>query len=281
MHGVAWSATAIETHPDVVRQVHEDYVRAGADIIIANTFATSRAILERAGMGGKVRDLNARAVALAKEARDAASGGRAVYIAGSISTSLMPASGKRTSSSPPLSAAQARAHYREQADMLAEAGVDLIMLEMMINVEEAAHIIEAAVATGLPTWIGYSCRLSDDGSEVLLLHGEDQTLAGAMTALMPLGGSLVSVMHTEVRDTVPALRVVQEHWDGPLGAYAHSGRFAMPNWQFENIINPQDYLAEVRAWTSMGVQLVGGCCGIGPDHIRLMASELAGSVTDR
>jgi len=281
MHGVAWSAAAIETHPDVVRQVHEDYIRAGADIIIANTFATSRAILERAGMGGKVRDLNARAVTLAKEARDAESGSRAVYIAGSISTSLMPASGKRTSSSPALSAAQARAHYREQADILAEAGVDLIMLEMMINVEEAAHIIEAAVSTGLPTWIGYSCRLSDDGSEVLLLHSEDETLAEAMTVLMPLGGSLVSVMHTEVKDTAPALRVVREHWNGQLGAYAHSGNFIMPNWQFENVTSPEDYLAEVRTWIDMGVQLVGGCCGIGPDHVRLLADRLSDSVPGR
>jgi S-methylmethionine-dependent homocysteine/selenocysteine methylase len=104
MHGVAWSAAAIETHPDVVRQVHEDYIRAGADIIIANTFATSRAVLERAGMGGRVRDLNVRAVALAKEARDVASGGRDVYIAGSISTSLMPDSEGRTSSGSALPA---------------------------------------------------------------------------------------------------------------------------------------------------------------------------------
>jgi S-methylmethionine-dependent homocysteine/selenocysteine methylase len=93
---------------------------------------------------------------------------------------------------------------------------------------------------------------------------------------MPLGGSLVSVMHTEVKDTVPALRVVREHWNGPLGVYAHSGDFVMPNWQFENIVTPEDYLAEAQTWIGMGVQLVGGCCGIGPDHIRLLADRLSG-----
>ena len=272
MHGVAWSAAAMETHPDTVRQVHEDYIRAGADIIIANTFATARHVLEQAGMGGKVRDLNARAVALAKEARHAASGGRDVYIAGSLSTAFMPPSGSGLA----LSATQARADFREQADMLAKAGADLIMLEMMTDIERAAYAIEAAVSSGLPTWIGFSCKLSDNGSEVLLLHSEDETLAEAMTSLMPLGGSLVSVMHTEVEVTIPTLRVVQEHWNGPVGAYAHSGRFTMPNWQFENIISPEDYLTEVQTWIGMGVQLIGGCCGIGPDHIRLLADRLSG-----
>ena len=277
MHGVAWSAAALETHPDLVRQVHEDYIRAGADIIIANTFATARHVLERAGMENKVRDLNTRAIALAQEARDATSGDRAVYIAGSISTAFMPS----LSSGSALSEAQARANFRDQAETLAEAGVDLIMLEMMTDMERSAHAIEGALSAGLPTWIGYSCRLRDGDSEVLLLHSEDETLAEAMAFHMPLGGSLVSVMHTEVKTTIPALQVVQEHWSGPLGAYAHSGRFTMPNWQFENIVNPEDYLAEVRAWTSMGVQLVGGCCGIGPDHIRLIAKEFSGSFHSR
>ena len=89
----------------------------------------------------------------------------------------------------------------------------------------------------------------------------------------------MSVMHTEIEDTAPALRVVREHWDGPLRAYANSGEFIMPNWQFENIIDSEDYLAEVRTWIDMGIQLIGGCCVIGPDHIRLLADDrLIGSV---
>ena len=85
MDDAAWDAAALLTHPDTVREVHEDYIRAGADVIITNTFATARHVLEPAGIGERFRELNARAVALAKEARENAADS-AVFIAGSIST---------------------------------------------------------------------------------------------------------------------------------------------------------------------------------------------------
>src|ERR671915_1409709 len=85
MDEVAWDAAALLTHPDTVREVHEDYIRAGADVIITNTFATARHVLEPAGMGERFRELNTRAVVLAKEARENAAEGE-VFVAGSIST---------------------------------------------------------------------------------------------------------------------------------------------------------------------------------------------------
>ena len=273
MHGMAWSAAALQTHPDVVRQVHEDYIRAGADIIITNTFATARHTLEYAGMGDLVRRLNTRAVVMAQNAREAAAaaaaGDRQVFIAGSIST-FDP--GLKSELRP--SEQQARANYREQAHLLAEAGVDLIMLEMMRDVEQSAYAIEAAVSTGVPTWVGFSCRLNEDGSEVLLLGSQGETFAEALDALAPLGGSVVSVMHTRVEDTTPALAVVQQHWKGPVGSYPHSGEFVMPNWQFVNIISPQEFLVEAQKWVQTGIQVVGGCCGLGPEHIRVLREHL-------
>src|SRR5215210_7884834 len=82
MDDVAWDAAALDTHPDLVR---EDYIEAGAEVIITNTFATARHVLEPAGMGGQFRALNMRAVTLAKEARENVADG-SVFIAGSIST---------------------------------------------------------------------------------------------------------------------------------------------------------------------------------------------------
>src|SRR5918999_908911 len=70
MDAVAWDAAALLTHPDTVREVHEDYIRAGAEVIITNTFATARHVLEPAGMGERFRELNPRAVTLAQEARE-------------------------------------------------------------------------------------------------------------------------------------------------------------------------------------------------------------------
>jgi S-methylmethionine-dependent homocysteine/selenocysteine methylase len=85
-------------------------------------------------------------------------------------------------------------------------------------------------------------------------------------------------MHTDVEDTPAALEVARRHWQGPLGAYPHSGRFVMPHWQFDEVLSPEAYLAEAKGWVTSGVQVVGGCCGIGPEHIRLLAERLPRSV---
>src|SRR5918996_3441217 len=129
MDDVAWDAAAQATHPDLVREVHEDYIRAGADVITTNTFATARHVLEPAGMGERFRELNTRAVALAKEARENAADG-AVFVAGSISTM----SAYDDHSYEPR-AERARANYRQQAEVLAESGADVIALEMNRDIE--------------------------------------------------------------------------------------------------------------------------------------------------
>ncbi|HYZ06640.1 MAG TPA: homocysteine S-methyltransferase family protein [Rubrobacter sp.] len=267
MDEVAWDAAALATHPDLVREVHEDYIKAGADVIITNTFATARHVLEPAGMGGQFRALNIRAVTLAKEAREDVADGP-VFIAGSISTMSA-----RADNSYEPRAEKARENYREQAEVLAESGVDVIVLEMMRDLEQTSYAMEAAVATRLPVWVGFSCKTTDE-STVVLQDG-NHTLAQAIEQVPPLGASLVSIMHTLAEDTPAALREVTSHWQGPVGAYPHSGEFIMPNWQFINMISPEDFTRKAQGWTGMGVQLVGGCCGIGPEHIRLLKERLA------
>ena len=267
MHGIAWSAAALLTHPDTVRAVHEDYIRAGADVITANSFSTARHVLELAGMGDRVRELNTRSVALAREARDNVAGKRPVYIAGSIST-FDPGLDERNRPSP----AAAQANYREQAERLAEAGVDLIVLEMMRDIERSKPAVSAAMAVGLPVWVGFSCKMADDDVTVTMLDGD--SFGEGLGTIMSIGGSVVNVMHTLAEDIAPALKVVREHWSGPTGAYAHSGDFVNPNWIWVNTISPEAYVAEALRWVEMGAQIVGGCCGIGPEHIRLLKEQL-------
>jgi homocysteine S-methyltransferase len=270
MDTVVWDAAALLTHPDMVREVHEDYIRAGADVIITNTFATARHMLEPAGMGGRFCELNIRAVTLSKEARENAAEGP-VFIAGSIST--MSAHDDHSYEPP---AERARANYREQAEILAESGVDVIALEMMCDLEQTTYAIEAAVATGLPVWVGFSCKTTDEGT-VVLWDGE-HTLVEALEQIPSLGASLVSIMHTLTEDTPSALQEVNAHWSGPLGAYPHSGEFIMPNWQFIDMISPEDFVDEAQQWLDRGAQLIGGCCGIGPEHIRLLKERLPARV---
>ena len=267
MDDAAWSAAALLTHPDTVREVHEDYIRAGADLIITNTFSTARHVLEPAGMGERFRELNNRAVELAEEARAAAD--RPVFIAGSISTFT---ARYDYSYEPP--AEKARANYREQAEVLAGAGVDVIALEMMRDLEQTTYAIEAAVATGLQVWIGFSCKAADDDGTVALWDGR-HTLGEALERITTLEASLVSIMHTRTEDTPAALREVTGRWSGPVGAYPHSGEFIMPNWQFIDMISPEGFAAEAQGWLSMGARVIGGCCGIGPEHIRLLKERLS------
>ena len=266
MNDAAWCAMALATHPGVVRDVHEEYIRAGAEVVITNTFPAAKHVLEESGVGDRFRELNARAAELAKEARENAAEGP-VYVAGSIST-FPP----RLDHAYDPGERQARDNYAEQAEVLAGAGVDLVVLEMMRDVEQTEYAIEAATATGLPVWVGFSCRRAEDGT--LVLWGGHDTLADALERVSLRGVSLVSIMHTQTEETVPALREVREHWDGPVGAYPHYGEFVMPNWQFIDRISPEDFASEAQEWLYAGAQVIGGCCGTGPEHIRALKELL-------
>ena len=85
--------------------------------------------------------------------------------------------------------------------------------------------------------------------------------------------AVISVMHTSPNDTDEALEIVRRYWDGPLGTYPECGYFKMPDWQFVDIISPDDLVTKSKAWKAQGVAIFGGCCGIGPDHIAALAKE--------
>ena len=272
-----WSGLTTKTHPDQVREVHEDYIRAGAQVITANTYSTARHVLESINLGHESKLLNFKSVQLAKQARDNAAE-QEVYIAGSIS-SMPPLTSHRE-----VAIDNVESSYREIAEVLAESGVDLLLLEMMRDIENATIVIKAAAATGLPVWVGYSAMLAENGVDVRSLrwkNTDDTTSAhdfGEMVdQLKSLGGQAAGIMHTRVEDTAPALAVLREHWSGPAMAYAETGKLLLPDWRYEEVSSPQDYASEIEGWINdYGVQIVGGCCGTGPEHIRALATLLDG-----
>jgi homocysteine S-methyltransferase len=150
---------------------------------------------------------------------------------------------------------------------MSEAGADLIMLEMMADVERMLTLLAAGRASGLPVWVGFSCRAGDDGV-VRLLDGP--TLAEGISAIRENDVPLVSIMHTEVDDIEACLDVLDRSWSGLVGVYAHSGKFINPNWIFNDTISPDDYASSAKQWKNRGVQVIGGCCGIGVAHIETM-----------
>lgn len=274
MNRAAWCATATDSHPDLLRQIHADYIRVGVDVITANTFANLRHLLAPVGLGDAVPELTTRAVEIAREARERYAGDRSVAVMGSLST-MLPVAPGTDDFDPALSPdlPTARESYRETADLLAEAGVDMIALEMMGEIEHASCAVEAALATGLPVWVGFSCRV-DEAGRVLGYREEGVAFDEMVDHIMPLGPAVAGVMHTSINDTPPALQVLSKHWSGPVAAYPESGYFKMPDWQFVDIIDPQDFAEHLCRWAAAGVQIVGGCCGIGPRHIEVLKHRL-------
>ncbi len=266
MNSKAWSAEAILTHPETIQAVHEDYINAGVDIITVNTFSTARHMLLPAGLMQHFGHLNKEAVKLAVRAREKAATAP-VAIAGSIAPSTF--CSDPTKCYPPLS--EALSWYAEQAQILAESGVDILLIEMIEDVEQGSLAVQAASSTGLPVWLGFSCRRNEKGD--IMLWEREQTLAEGVTAISPLGGSAAIIMHTEVFDVTESLSILKSCWQGTSGVYAHTGRFVMPNWKFNDIISPEKYAEEAGEWIKMGAGIIGGCCGIGPAHIRELKKQ--------
>lgn len=131
----AWSGGGAMTHPDVVRQVHADYIAAGARIVISNTFATSRHALTDAGMSERFEALNRRGVQLAREARANADASD-VLVAGGVTHWSW------TGDHPPLD--ELRDGVAAQTAIMADAGADLIMLEMMADVDRFRAVLDGA-----------------------------------------------------------------------------------------------------------------------------------------
>ena len=267
MDEVAWSGTAVLSHPEVVRAVHEDYIRAGADVIITNTFGSTRQMLGGAGFGAQVEEVHRRAVALAKEAR-AATIDR-VAIAGSLSPS--PPGFDRHAYPPPEAEL---AVYRESAQLLANSGVDLIALEMLEDTTHAPLAMRAALETGLPVWLGVSSRRVDGRIVRFSESASEVLLADVLDVLVPMGPDVVTIMHSEIDAVSETLTLIRDHWDGPVGVYPESGYFTKPNWNFVDVIPPDDLAREARGWIDDGARVVGGCCGTGPEHIRALRSTM-------
>lgn len=265
MEEKGWSASSTITQPEILRQIHEEYIRAGADIIITNTFSTSRHVLDSCNLADKFELINATAARIAVEARDNAAD-RPIYIAGSISTT--------TFGEEQPTPAVALTNFNDQANILADNGVDFFVLEMMRDIEYTNIAHQAAKQTGLPVWTGYSTNVDAEGKVQLTYTQGTISFADALQTLSEKETPLVSVMHTLTEDIQPSLSVLKEKWSGPIGVYAHSGEFIMPNWQFIDIISPEAYASEAQKWVAQGVQVIGGCCGIGPKHIQVLREIL-------
>ncbi len=315
MHQVAWCGPANVTHPSSVVMMHERYIRAGADVITTNTFSTVRPMLENAGYGDYVPEINARAVHNAQEARARAAGDRPVYIAASLSSHIVgrnPRTGhigiggaygrgsglRQYPESARFTTEEIEDFYTEMTEVMAEAGVDLFLVEPMGRDNEARRIqTKAAKATGLPVWVGFDAYVDDDGAVILggrsksmpapagaRVIDDNLTLADAVAEIKTEKPDVMAVFHSRISDTNAGLDVLLNEWSGPALSYPDAGRIDyVQKWQDRETANeesPDEFTSAANAWVESGVQVIGACCGFGVDYIKPLRDALPDRIAE-
>jgi S-methylmethionine-dependent homocysteine/selenocysteine methylase len=249
-----WSARALLNSPEAVAAIHREEAGAGADVLTANTFRTHRRTLEKEGLGERAVELTALAVALARAA--AKGSGREIYVAGSLS----PLEDCYRPDRVPDDAALDREH-REQAESLAGAGADVLLLETHNTVRELAAATRAAKATGLPV----VASMVTDGTGRLLSGEPIESAVRALAILEPDALSINCVSARRLAFDLSRLSAAAP--EVPLGAW---GNLGLPEdesgWTFADSLSPEAYADCAKRWLGTGVRIVGGCCGTTPAH---------------
>jgi homocysteine S-methyltransferase len=269
MDPAAWCGPATLANERLLSEIHADYIRAGADVITANTFSSSRLMLAPAGLADRVTEINERAVEAALRAREMAADGGGAVVAGSLSH-MVPVKPGAAAADPAQVPADAELEdaFHELAGILARSGCELIILEMMYHPERIRAALAAARSTRLPIWFGASARRGRDGRAISFYQSEEMPLEAVAETIPETGIDAAGIMHTGADIVADALDVVRRRFRGPLMAYPDSGYFEMPEWRFVDVIAPRRFETLCRAWIGSGVQILGGCCGLTPDHIR-------------
>jgi S-methylmethionine-dependent homocysteine/selenocysteine methylase len=270
---VLWSANALLLDVNAVRDVHREFIDAGADVITLNTYSTQPGRLNRAGMGEYIKSLNDIAGTVANEAREQ-SGRKEVKIAASIP----PQYSYRPDIE--LSFDNMYEEYLEMVELL-DPYVDLYLCETMTNAEEARAATSACAPKGKPIWCAWTCK--DDGSGLLR---SDETIEEAVKALkdIDIAAFMANCCAPEsVEEVIIQLRSLLSEENAPLiGGYANGFTPIPPEWDPGNIeelgvrkhFTPEVYRDITMEWVKRGADIIGGCCEISPAHIKAIAQAL-------
>jgi 5-methyltetrahydrofolate--homocysteine methyltransferase len=253
-----------DTHADVVRGIHRGYFEAGSDIVETNTFGGSRLKLNEYRLGDRTRELNVKGARLA---RAASPPGR--YVAGSIGpTSRLPVDYALDEG---VTDEEYEETFREQAEALAEGGVDLFAVETMMFPQEAAAAIRACKAvTDLPVMATMFFQYEE-------LHDRDRTMWGESPAdvaakLLAAGADVVGMNCGRGPDrAVVIIREMRKVTDAPLVAYPNAGLPITTGDTVTYELGPEAMAREYPALLDAGCNIVGACCGSNPEHIRRIA----------
>ena len=257
-------AIAVLERPDLVRQLHEDYIEAGAELILTNTFTANRQLMQHDGIAHRVRDANFQAARVARDAREIK--GAPTFVGGSVGPV------GRDFSIGGLSVADAEAAFAEQIVALVEGGVDLIVIETMSGLTEALAALRAARrTTDLPViaMVNFTASLTTPNGERPL------DVARALTE----GGADVVGLNCGVGPQA-ALDMLYELAGQPdIAPLAVKPNAGMPRVAGGRLVYPSTpaYFADfARRAKDLGAAFIGGCCGTTTEHVSAMRDALAG-----
>jgi 5-methyltetrahydrofolate--homocysteine methyltransferase len=259
--GVSGEAFMLEK-PEAILTVHRAFAAAGADILLTCTFGGTSIRLEAAGLKGRAAEVNRRAVELAREA-----GGDAVYVAGSLGPT-----GQMMQPFGPLAPEVAQAAFAEQARLLAEAGVDLLVVETQFDLGEAEAAVRGArSASDLPL----VCSFSFDRGVRTMMGVRPAQMAKAVTEW---GADLAGVnCGRSLEENLKVLAEVRAATTLPIWFKPNAGLPHIEDLAAVYDVTPEMMAACVPDWLAAGAQVVGGCCGTSPAHL----AAIAGAVKNR
>jgi len=246
------------THRDTVLGIHQDYIRAGAQLIETNTFGGNRIRLAQHGLEDKIRDINYHGARIAREARDIM--GADVLVAGSVGPL-----GKNLAPIGAITPSQARSYFSEQIQTLLEGGVDLFIVETISDPVEMAEAVSAIRAlSNLP--IVAQMTFTEEG---MTLTGRSPEEIGQLLNDMPVDliGANCSVGPQGMLEVISRLAKVAKK---PLAAMPNAGMPRLVDGRFVYAAHPSYFAGLVGPFLAHGVRLIGGCCGTTPEHIAAM-----------
>ncbi len=268
-----WAAGSLLSDPGIVRQVHLDYIRAGADIITTNTYGVIRSDLAKEQLEDRFAELNILACKLALEAREKSD--RKIIIAGSLPP-------LRGSYRPDLvgPVEEILPLYMEQAHILAPY-VDMFLCETMSSRREGYAAAQAACSTGKPVWVAWT--LHEDRSGRLRSGESVQEAVNALAGLAVSGYLANCCAPQSVTRFIPQIAGSDVPW---IGGYANTFTPIPQNWTLggeketdglltlSSELDPESYCRHVSDWLAAGATVVGGCCGTRPAHTAAMRDLL-------
>ena len=267
MDDQVWSARVSIESFDVLVETHQAYIDAGADVITVNGYASSRLVLEPAGLADEVRTINMKNIEAALLARERC-GNNDVLVAGSISHNL----GFRESDHKPKSKEVLSDIFNEMVYFYEEGEVELILLEMMYVPWRMLPLFECASSSQLPVWCGLSAKRSNGDDTLTAYHDSTIAFIDNIQMAVKFGFEGMGIMHSSVDLIEDAIDQIKMKHDGLLVAYPDSGYFKSPNWNFEEIIAPADLVEFADQWKQAGANIIGGCCGLGPEHTEALCN---------